>query len=167
MTCDMIKRFNSKMNEVLENKEAMKEKIEVDLDCLSELFFPELKKVYDCIIISSENLDELEANFESSIEFLGGKNFYEVSETEILMNSYLEDSGKKYSLYTLLNLAQMVVYIWQVQLNSLDSDSKFCFIISCDEKRVTLRFHKVREGEPEWLADDLDLYDEPVGYIIC
>lgn len=80
MTCDIIKKFNSKMNEVLENKEALKEKIEVNLDCLSELFFPELKKVYDCIIISSENLDELEANFESSIEFLGGKNFYEVSE---------------------------------------------------------------------------------------
>lgn len=167
MICDMIKNFNIKMVEVFENKKALKEKVEVDLNCLNKLFFPDLKKVYDCIIISSENSDRLETNFKASVEFLGGKNCYEISETEILMNSYLEDSGREYSLYTLLQLAQMVVHIWQLQLKVLDSDSKFCFIISCDENRVTLRFHKVRVGEPEWLAADLDLYDEPVGYIIC
>lgn len=154
------------MEEILQNKKAIKEKIVLDLNCLRGLFFPDLKKVYDCIIISSKNVGELEKNFKSSLEFLGGKNFYEISETEILINSYLEDSGSEYSLYTLLHLVQMVVYIWDAQLKLLDTDTKFCYIISCDENRVTLRFHKVRAEEPGWLVDDLDLYDDPVGYMI-
>lgn len=45
------------------------------------------KKIYDYIIISLENTDKLEKTFQSSVQFLGGKNFYEISETEILINS--------------------------------------------------------------------------------
>ena len=141
------------------------EKIEIELNSLEKLFFPEFKKVYDCIIISSQKVEELETKFEQALKFLGGKNLYEISSTEILINSYLE--MKNCTLYTILKLTLMTIEIWKLQLKLLEPQGQFCFIISCDANRVTLRFHKVREDQPEWLDNDLETYDQPIGYLIC
>lgn len=156
-------KFNKKMELILDKKD---KNIKLNIYNLKDLFFPNFKKVYDCIIISLENTDKLEKTFQSSVQFLGGKNFYEISETEILINSYLKMDTKKYSLHTLLKFTLIVVRIWKIQLKELDSEAKFCFIISVDKSNVTLRYHKVRLDETEWLVDDLDSYEEPIGYII-
>lgn len=53
-----------------------------------------------------------------------------------------------------------------MELKIIDCESKFCLISSCDDDNVTIRFHKIRNEEPLWLSDDLEQYDQPVGYII-
>ena len=157
---------NKKMQKLFDKLEEKTrgEKIEIELNSLDKLFFPEFKKVYDCIIISSEKVEELEAEFEQALKFLGGKNFYEISNTEILINSYLQTQN--YTLYTVLKLTMLTIEMWKNQLKLLEPKGQFCFIISCDANRVTLRFHKVREGQPEWLNNDLEIYNQPIGYLV-
>ena len=126
----------------------------------------QVKKSYYKILLRLLNVDKfyLETGFEQAIKFLGGKNFYEISYTEILINSYLQTQN--YTLYTVLKLTMLTIEMWKNQLKLLEPKGQFCFIISCDANRVTLRFHKVREGQPEWLNNDLEIYDQPIGYLV-
>lgn len=66
--------------------------------------------------------------------------------------------------------AFMAARIWAVQVKAMDPSAKYCFLVGCDcdSGNVTLRFHKVRPDEPNWLTDDLEDYQlDAVGYFIA
>lgn len=162
---DCIKKFNDHLEAIYRNMKnvKMEEQIHIKSYLLEELLFPEFKKTKDCVVISNESILSLETKFEDIINYLGSTNYYEVYDTEILINSYLENED--FTKETLLYISIMVIKIWRYQLNFI-TNRKICFIISFDESRVTLRFHQVRGDGYEWLESDLNSYDEPVGYII-
>lgn len=127
---------------------------------------PSFKRVKDCIIIIiiiDKNIEVLEANFEDAVKIYMDKTGYEASNTEIRTNCYVEN---EISMITGTRIALMVIEVWAMKLKQMEENAEFCFILCSDEEHVEVRFHKVRTDESEWLADDLESYEDgAVGYI--
>ena len=140
------------------------ENLKFDFSELYDLFFPEFKKVKDCIIISKKSVNELEVFFDKVMEKYKYKTWYEAVNTDTRIDCYFED---KVSVVTRIQVALITLEIWTLKLKQMEPDSKFCLIMYGNEDRVEIRFHKIRENEIKWLADDLEGYqDDAVGYVI-
>ena len=140
------------------------ESLKFNFSELYDLFFPKFKKVKDCIIIAEESVDELEMFFDKAMEMYFDKTEYEVDNTDTRIDCYFEG---KVSMMARTQIALMALEIWALRLKQIDPDSKFCLIMYSNEDRVEIRFHKVRENEIKWLADDLEGYQgDAVGYVI-
>ena len=140
------------------------ENLEFNFLELYDLFFPKFKKVKDCIIIAEESVDELERFFDRAMEMYKYKICYESSNTETRIDCHFEG---KVSMMAGTQIALIALEIWALRLKQMDPDSKFCLIMCSDEDRVEIRFHKVRENEIKWLADDINSYQGgAVGYVI-
>lgn len=141
------------------------DELRINLESLEKLFSPPFRKVKDCIIISKKSADELEPYLESAVkEVYGDKTGYEAGHTETQINYYFEND---ISEIVGVRVALMVIDVWAMRLKELDSESNFCFIMSSNEERVEIRFHKARNDEQGWLDDDIESYkDGAVGYVI-
>lgn len=160
------KNFNKYLKRIYTDMKDIKldKKVEISIGSLRDLLFPNFKKVFDCIVISGDSISNLKRDFDATINYLGDINYYEIYDTEVLINSYLENEN--YTKEELLYITIMVIKAWKYKLNMI-TDKKIRFIISFDENRVTLRFHQIRDDGYEWLESDLDSYDGPIGYITC
>lgn len=157
---------NKKMRKLLDE---MKDRdtevnIEFELCGIKKLFLPNIKKVYDCIIISEKSVEELEKNFSKAIKISFDKTGYEASRNETYINQYLVNEDV--TVYDVLEITNIVIDIWKSQIKAIDNSAKICFIIGCDNKNVTLRFHKIRSNEGMWLGENIDDFADAVGYII-
>ncbi len=140
------------------------ENLKFDFSELYDLFFPEFKKVKDCIIISKKSVNELEVFFDKVMEKYKYKTWYEAVNTDTRIDCYFEG---KVSMMARTQIALIALEIWALRLKQMEPDSKFCLIMYGNEDRVEIRFHKIRENEIKWLADDLEGYqDDAVGYVI-
>lgn len=158
--------MNKKMSYLINNIEHLNsdEIFEFNLKKLNGLMIPNFVQVYDCIIISKKPLYILKENFKKAVLMHTDKIGYEAGNTEIRINDYVESINN--SVQGMLQIALIVIECWLNKLKNIDKTSKFCFIISCDNENVTIRFHKVRENEKMWISKELEEYKEPVGYII-
>ena len=157
---------NSKMKNLLEyiSDYTNTEEIKLNMHQLKALFSPPFKRIKDCIIITDKNIDELEEAFDNVIKMYMDKTGYEASNTETRINCYFEND---ISMVTGTQIALMVIEIWALKLKQMEPDSKFCFTLCSDEEYVEIRFHKVRNDERRWLAEDLEDYkDGAVGYVL-
>lgn len=140
------------------------DKLKIDAEGLERLFYPQLRKVKDCIIISEKSTEEMEPYFENAVKMYMDKTGYEAANTETRINCYFKN---KITQHTGVRIARIVLSIWAIRLKKLEPESQFCLIMCSNKERVEIRFHKVRENEPKWLADDLEAYkDGAVGYVI-
>ena len=140
------------------------ESLKFNFSELYDLFFPKFKKVKDCVIIAEESTDELEKFFDRAMEMYKYKICYESSNTETRIDCHFEG---EVSMMAGTQIALIALEIWALRLKQIDPDSKFCLIMYSNEDRVEIRFHKVRENEIKWLADDLEGYQgDAVGYVI-
>ena len=140
------------------------ESLKFNFSELYDLFFPEFKKVKDCVIISKKSVNELEMFFDKAMEMYFDKTEYEVDNTDTRIDCYFEG---KVSMMARTQIALMALEIWALRLKQMDPDSKFCLIMSSNEDRVEIKFHKIRKNEIKWLADDIDSYQGgAVGYVI-
>ena len=140
------------------------ENLKFNFSELYDLFFPEFKKVKDCVIISKKSVNELEMFFDRAMEMYFDKTDYESSHTETRIDCHFEG---KVSMMAGTQIALIALEIWALRLKQMEPDSKFCLIMYGNEDRVEIRFHKVRENEIKWLADDLEGYQgDAVGYVI-
>lgn len=154
----MKKLLNSISNQSPEDEFKMK------LWELKRLFFPPFKQVKDCVLISEKSVDRLEDTFDKAIEIHMDKTGYEASNTETQINCFFENS---ISMELGTKIALMVLEVWRLQLKSMDPQSNFCLIMSCDEDHVEIRFHKVHKNEKMWLDAELENYkDGAIGYVI-
>lgn len=157
---------NKKMRKIMDKveKRSNRTNIEFTIQGIRELFLPNIKKVYDCLIISEKCVEELEENFTKAIKVTSDKTGYEASRNETYMNQYIVNEN--FTIYDIVEITNIVIDIWKNQLKVIDNSGKICFIIGCDNKNVTLRFHKVRTNESMWLGDDIEKFEDAVGYII-
>ena len=140
------------------------ENLKFDFSELYDLFFPKFKKVKDCIIISKKSVDELEMFFDRSVKACQDKTGYEAYSSDTRIDCYFEG---KVSMMAGTQIALIALEVWALRLKQMDPNSKFCLIMYSNEDRVEIRFHKVRENEIKWLADDLEGYQgDAVGYVI-
>ena len=140
------------------------ESLKFNFSELYDLFFPKFKKVKDCIIISKKSVDELEMFFDRSVKACQDKTGYEAYSSDTRIDCYFED---KVSMMAGTQIALIALEVWALRLKQMDPNSKFCLIMYSNEDRVEIRFHKVRENEIKWLADDLEGYQgDAVGYVI-
>ena len=140
------------------------ESLKFNFSELYDLFFPEFKKVKDCIIISKKSVNRLEMFFDKAMEMYQDKTGYESSCSDTRIDCYFEG---EVSMMAGTQIALIALEIWALRLKQMDPDSKFCLIMSSNEDRVEIRFHKIRENEIKWLADDIDSYQGgAVGYVI-
>ena len=140
------------------------ESLKFNFSELYDLFFSKFKKVKDCIIISKKSVNELEVFFDKVMEKYKYKTWYEAVNTDTRIDCYFEG---KVSMMARTQIALIALEIWALRLKQIDPDSKFCLIMYSNEDRVEIRFHKVRENEIKWLADDLEGYQgDAVGYVI-
>ena len=140
------------------------ENLKFDFSELYDLFFSKFKKVKDCIIISKKSVNELEVFFDKVMEKYKYKTWYEAVNTDTRIDCYFEG---KVSMMARTQIALIALEIWALRLKQMEPDSKFCLIMYSNEDRVEIRFHKVRENEIKWLADDLEGYQgDAVGYVI-
>ena len=140
------------------------ENLKFNFSELYDLFFPKFKKVKDCVIIAEESVEELERFFYRAIEMYQDKTGYEASNTETRIDCHFEG---EVSMMAGTQIALIALEIWALRLKQMEPDSKFCLIMSSNEDRVEIKFHKIRDNEIKWLADDLDSYhNSAVGYVI-
>lgn len=158
---------NRLMRELLEHIQAYPEmeKLETNLKGLRELFSPPFKQVRDCVTISTKSVKQLNEGMDAVIEaYYKDRTGYEASNTETRINDYFEN---EISMETGTIIALLVIDVWTVKLKAMEPDSKFCIIMCSDEDRVEIRFHKVRDDEKSWLAEDIEGYTGgAVGYVI-
>ena len=157
---------NSEMKKLLKEvfEHPSVESLKFNFSELYNLFFPKFKKVKDCIIIAEESVDELEMFFDRAIKMYFDKTDYESSHTETRIDCHFEG---EVSMMAGTQIALIALEVWALRLKQIDPDSKFCLIMCSNEDRVEIRFHKVRENEIKWLADDINSYQGgAVGYVI-
>lgn len=155
---------NRKLNQILKSIDGYRftAKFTINVQGLLDLLSPKFVSVYDCIIISDKSADILETNFSKMISMYGDRTGYEASNTEVRINDFIENGDL--DVYDLVSIALLAIQCWSAKIKYVDDSSKFCFILSCDEQYVTLRFHKVRAEEGVWLSRDIEKYDDAVGY---
>ena len=140
------------------------ENLKFNFSELYNLFFPKFKKVKDCVIIAEESTSELEKFFDRAMEMYKYKICYESSNTDTRIDCYFEG---KVSMKARTQIALIVLEVWALRLKQMDPDSKFCLIMSSNEDRVEIKFHKIRKNEIKWLGDDINSYKGgAVGYVI-
>ena len=140
------------------------ESLKFNFSELYDLFFPEFKKVKDCVIISKKSVDELEMFFDRSVKACQDKTGYEAYSSDTRIDCYFED---KVSMMAGTQIALIALEVWALRLKQMDPNSKFCLIMYSNEDRVEIRFHKVRDNEISWLSDNLEGYKgDAVGYVI-
>ena len=157
---------NSEMKKLLKDisDHPSVENLKFNFSELYDLFFPEFKKVKDCVIISKKSVNELEMFFDKAMEMYFDKTDYESSHAETRIDCHFEG---EVSMMAGTQIALIALEIWALRLKQMDPDSKFCLIMCSDEDRVEIRFHKVRENEIKWLGDDINSYKGgAVGYVI-
>ena len=158
---------NRKMKELLSSiSVSMGEDVfEMKPEQLNRLFFPSFRQVKDCIIISDSPVDKLEKAFDQVVKMMYmDKTGYEASNTETRINCYFENY---ISMELGTKIALMALEVWILQLKSMEAQSNFCLIMSCNEDHVEIRFHKMHENEKMWLDEELENYkDGAVGYVI-
>lgn len=137
------------------------EMLHIEMNDLAKLFSPNLKRVYDCIIVADEKEEELVCGFDKALKMYTDKTGYEASHNETPISLCFDGILDN----TAILIALMVIDIWALKLKQIDKESRYCFILSAGDG-VELRFHKVRDNEKSWLASDLETYDGPVGFDI-
>jgi len=156
---------NQKMKMLIKKaKESKKNEIlQLEMNDLAMFFSPNLKQVYDCIIISNKKEEELELGFIDAIKMHTDRTGYEASNTETPISLCFENG---ISEETAIIIGLMVIDVWSIKIKQLDKDSKYCFILASCDGDVEVRFHKVRNNEKSWLTSDLESYNNPVGFEI-
>lgn len=138
----------------------MDDTIQIKINDLTKLFNPVIKQENDCVIM---DFFRSKTNGDKKKIVIKDKTGFEASCNEVHLDSILEGNFD-YSI--LLKMAFLLIETWSFRLRDNGYIGKYCFIISCSNNDLVLRFHKVRNNEDRWLSDNIEDYNmEAVGYI--
>jgi len=157
--------MNDAMDKIINNIDLQSERqLDIKLDSLRALFSPRFIRVHDCIIISDNDIVLSDEKFDKVIHMFTDRTGYEASNTDTRINDYFENLEMPFNEAVVI--AVMAINIWSNELKFIEPTAKFCFVIGCSDMYVTIRYHKFRKNEGLWLSENLEEYENPVGYII-
>lgn len=156
----MIKSFNSKLLAIEEKaKSAVNNNIVFSLDNLDRLFNIQMQDIFDCIlIIDDEEIELTQEQFVEVIKMYGDKTGYEVSNNELRVIDYSDTILTEEEQY-LLGKSLILDLSHKIR-------PKMVYYFSFDNDALTIRFHKFREEEGLWINEEIEEYNEPLGYFI-
>ncbi len=157
--------YNKAMRNLLDKAYKKKEKqIKITNTNLQELLFPNIVYMNDCVFISQYSKEINKVKLKKFLKNNPDKIAFEVDMNETLINQYIDDTGLFASDIT--PFALTIIKAWIRGVKSKESKNIFCFICSCSNKLVTIRFHKIRAAQQLWLGCNIDEYNQPVAYEI-
>lgn len=158
----MYFKGNSKINSILQSSKKVDASFKFSSDTLASLFNKKIIKIYDAHIL--ENIGKktpnnlIEKNFEKLISMNTDLKGYECSVNEFKLVDNFDSC---------LSAPQQFV-LGQIVMESLMTKKDFpipsVVYFTYDEEDLIMRFHKYRACEGLWTSDDLEAYEEPVGY---
>lgn len=154
-------KFNTEMKNILEriNSNRKTKGVTIDLNTCKQFLSPDFLELEGCVLLNIFSIQvPKKINIEAILNVYGDRTGYEASRNELRVNDYLEIPKNKE--YYLVEVALQLLEVWGLKLKAKFPESKFCFIVSYNEGYVTIRFHKIRQNEMNWLADDLEEYEE-------
>jgi hypothetical protein len=138
-------------------------KVTIEINKINKLFNPIFVSVYDCVLLHEKEPEALAKSYERAIELHRTPNAYEVFCSDTRINDFFEN---QLTALEALSIGLLTIDIWGKRLKAIDEKANYCIILDCNDGYVTIRYHKVRDNENRWLADDIEDYDGPIGYII-
>ncbi|MDA1476423.1 hypothetical protein [Bacillus changyiensis] len=129
----------------------------IDVSQIENIKTPNIVESGECFILDiKNNLDTENINWERVMKFHRDKTGYEASCNELRVNDYIQNTDET----TVLLYAFQTMDGWEKQLKDRFPQHKFILILSYDQGYATLRFHKKREDESNWLSADLEKYKQ-------
>ncbi len=158
-----MKKVNKNMEYLIFNINKIKcDNIKINPEKLFEILFPPFKEVFDCIVIDYRNeIFEKNLNFDNILYTHYDRTGYEANSNEVRINDFVEQCN----INELMKLAEVVIESWKNKLKKEFPNYNFYIIVSVSDENIVLRFHKKRENEPTWLAEDLEKYSEAIMLI--
>lgn len=153
---------NSKINRILQSSKKLHSNFELSAKALNFLFNKRIIKVCETYLLENSgeyiSTEAIEKNFEQLLRMNTDRTGYECSVNECK----LVDNFDSY-----LSAPQQFV-LGQIVMENLMTKKDFpipCVVyFTYDAGELTMRFHKYRENEGLWVSEDLETYEEPVGY---
>lgn len=127
----------------------------LDTSNLSDLMYPKIKEIYDCILIDiKDEIEEERINFSRVIKMYGDKTGYESSCNEFRINDFVECGSD----LEVIKMTLPVMESWKEKLECDFPQYNFYLILSFSDGYATLRMHRKRNDEKNWLTNDLESY---------
>lgn len=143
------------MEKILQELQKENQLLNLSTKKISKLMHPNIKEIYECILIDiKDELDEHRIDIEHVLQRYGDRTGFEASCNEFRINDFVEYESE----LEILNLALLTMDSWENELKCKFPSYKFCLILDFDDGYATLRFHKKRNDEKNWLTDDLEGY---------
>lgn len=163
----MILNINYYMQKILKslNCDEAEEMRLVNSEQLHKLFFPPFIRVYDCVIISDEEINLTQNAFATTVKKLYGDwSGYEFGNTEVRINDYFKNALSKEEG---TQIALWAIKRWIPRLHNMEPQASFAFFLFSNDERTEIRFHKLRNDE-SLVVTDVDSYkDGGVAVIIA
>lgn len=158
----MYFKGNSKINRILQSSKKLHSNFELGAKALDFLFNKRIIKVCETYLLekSGEHIstEAIEKNFEQLLRMNTDQTGYESSVNECKLVDNFDFC---------LSASQQFV-LGQIVMENLMTKKDFpipCVVyFTYDAGELTMRFHKYRENEGLWVSEDLETYEEPVGY---
>ncbi|WP_268625029.1 hypothetical protein [Paenibacillus alvei] len=130
-----------------------------DFSHLEKIINPKIVEVQECFILDLEGELKIEnINWERVMKFHKDKTGYEASCNELRINDYVNDTD--ITREDIIICALQIMDGWENQLRRCFPEHNFLIVLSCDDEYATLRFHKERPDENNWLNYDLEKYKD-------
>lgn len=156
----MIEVLNKKILAIAEkSKSTTENSVTFSLKNLNNLFNIRIQNVFDCIILVDEEEVVLSSEqFEKVIKRNQDKTGYEAANNELRIIDYSKSLLTEEEQYL----------IGKILIENLDNriSGKVVYYFGFNQGILTLRFHKFREEDGFWTNENVEEYNEPLGYFI-
>lgn len=125
---------------------------------LNKILAPNFIEINDVVLLklADDNNIFKQISLEKIIQIYGDKTGYEASCNEFYVNQYLDyEEGTE---LLVLGFGVQLLECWSYKLKHDFPQYKFNLILGYSKGQVTLRFHKLRANETEWLDSNLENY---------
>lgn len=153
--------MNKKMEGILQSvNDDFKSTAIISLNNLKEILLPKFAVVDGSILLKLDAGNNIPQKLDLEIikRLYIDKTGYEASRNELRVNDYIK--YVKNEVQVVLSFALQILECWSFKLKNDFPQYKFNLILSCDNENVTLRFHRKRNNEVDWLEKDLEGYGE-------
>ena len=155
---------NENMEKLIKNVRMsnVDEKICISIKEIQEAFNISIKRMYDCLILSSKETSISKEQFLRVVSSYGSLAGYEFANTECRMIDFFDSPLNVIEQY---KIGLLYVQCLNNRLLTL-TNYKIAYLFSYNDDILTIRFHQKREDEEVFFGTDINKFTEPVGILM-